>query len=100
MPIRALLTIQVSEATRYLIVLTFTDVQKISTIKIGSDAMSTYLRKKLEDQMNANSAQKTHLSVAVTVSVDRSARLFFEAKHGMASLGKGQLRLDATVQGT
>ena len=73
------------------------DVQRISTIVITPVAMSDYLRRKLRRQMNDASTTQTHLAVKVTMLMDSSARLFFEAKHGNCGLGRGELRLDETL---
>lgn len=73
-------------------------VERVSAIEIASDALSEYMRRKLRRDIEEHQAQNTLLAVAVSVKVDRSARLFFEARHSTAFFGKGKLRLDDTLQ--
>lgn len=76
--------------------LTVSGVEKISSIIIDPTNISTNLRRKLERQLNQAGTGEANLTMTISVSVDRSARLIFAAKHERCWMGKGVLRFDAT----
>lgn len=76
--------------------LTMIGIEEISTIKIRATSFSQHLIRKLKNQLRANLSQSVSMNVSVSLLVDPSGRLFFEAKCGKCWLGKGPLRFDST----
>jgi len=72
-------------------------VEIIATITIDATNFSRYLKTKLRKRVGEAGSTMTHIDVEVSLAVEEDGRLFFEARHGQASLGKGPLRLDSTA---
>ena len=76
--------------------LTSAGVERIATIEIDASCFSTYLKRKLRKQLAEEQSTMAQMTISISLSVNHSGRLFFEAKIGDASLGRGPLRFDAT----
>lgn len=61
---------------------------------IDGSGFSKSLTTKLERGLNRGSVQS--LDTTISVKVDDSGRLFFDAKSNKTPLGRGELRYDAT----
>jgi hypothetical protein len=79
-------------------VLTNLGVRELTTIPIHRQNFSWQLKRLLEEKQEAHNDEEGEASVDTTVnlSIDSSGRLYFEAKHGGLSMGKGILRIDST----
>lgn len=71
-------------------------VEQISSIKVDPKNISTHLRNRLKKQLKEAGTGEAELSMTISVSIDRSARIAFDAKHDRCWMGKGVLRIDAT----
>lgn len=71
-------------------------VEQISSIRVDPANISTQLRNRLRRQLKEAGTGEATLTMTITVSIDRSARITFDAKHERCWMGKGVLRIDAT----
>ena len=82
--------------------LSLAGIQEYTTICIDKSNMSEYLKTGLRKRLRivpGTNKQEAMMDVEVFLLVDECHRLCFEAKHGGCSLGKGELRFDATRPG-